>query len=105
MAMLDFLSSVVTRAVLAAGAGGFLCIAYVYAFRRGAYQRTLRHRLMMVLGVMGYAVAMAARGELSSIYMRVLVGGVAGGFMGIVALNAFRRPTANDTQARSALLG
>lgn len=91
MAMLDFLPSVVTRALLAAVAQGFACIAYVCASRRGAYQSTLRHRVMIVLSVIGFAVAMAARGELSSFYARILLGGVAGSFQGIAFIYGFRR--------------
>lgn len=92
MADLDFLPSVVTRVLVAAVAGGFACIAYVYAARRGTYQVAGRHRVVIVLCVIGYAVAMAMRGELSSLHARALYGGVAGGFMGIAAFHARRRP-------------
>jgi hypothetical protein len=46
---------------------------------------------MIVLSVIGFAVAMAARGELSSFYARILLGGVAGSFQGIAFIYGFRR--------------
>jgi len=89
MATRDSLSSVVTRTLLTALAGGFLCITY--AWRRGAYPITFRHGAMIVFGVIGFAVAMTAHDEPSSVYMRVLLAGVAGCFMGIAVWYAGRR--------------
>jgi hypothetical protein len=79
-------------AMLVVVAGGFQSVAYLYASQRGAYQSSLRHRAMMILGVIGFAVAMTARDELSSIYTRTLLGGIAGGFIGIGVFHAYRRP-------------
>ena len=92
MTVRDGLTSIYMRVLLVVAAGGFQSVSFLYAFRQGASQTSLRQKAMIVLGVIGFAVAMTARDELSSIYTRTLLGGVAGAFMGVALVHAYQRP-------------
>ena len=98
MTLRDELASICMRVLLVVVAGVFQCMAYLYALRRGReIEIALRHRIMLALGVMGFAIAMTARDELSSIYTRSLLGGVAGGFIG-VGIGVFQTYRRHDRQ-------
>ena len=55
-------------------------------------ETTLRHRVVIVLAMMGFGFAMAMRAELSSFVGRFLLAGVAGGLGGIALSQVVRRP-------------
>jgi len=90
MTMRDYEASVFARGLLAAAGAGFL--SSVYGSRPGMYPSTSTHRATMVLGAIGFAVAMAARDQLSSIHARALLGGLAGGFIALGVSAAYQRP-------------
>jgi hypothetical protein len=54
-------------------------------------ESTLRQSVRIVLAIIGFAVAMAVRDELSSVVARALVAGVAAVFISIAFSHAQRR--------------